>query len=61
MKMPTEAQMRAWERHVEESKRREAARARPGKGSGKKEAVLAPTADGGMPTVHEEDGDYVLL
>lgn len=61
MKMPTEAQMAAWERHVQESKRRAAARARPAKGSGKQEDAPPPREDAAMPTVQEEDEDYVLL
>ena len=52
--------MIAWERHVQESKRR-AARARPAKDSGKKEDVHTRTEDAAMPTVQEEDEDYVLL
>ena len=57
MKMPTEAQMLAWERHVQESKRRAAARARLPKPDADKQTCVQTV----MQTVQEEDEDFVLV
>ena len=53
--------MMAWERHVQESKRRAAARARPAQSSGKKADEHKRSEDVVVQTVQEEDEDYVLV
>ena len=53
--------MMAWERHVQESKRKAAARARPAQASGKKADEHKRSEDVAMETVPEDDEDYVLV
>ena len=59
MKMPTEAQMAAWERHVQESKRRAAARAKLPKAGAKKQDMIEEDEE--YVLTGQEDDDYVVV